>query len=303
MALTFLLGNHRSGTTWLYQLLAGTGRFSVLTAHHVIGWDAWTAWWAGRGPRPDDLALAERFAALGIARRQGDDVPLTPDLPEEYGYLLQNAGLGHGFSARSLPLLHEIAGHLAQDGRPVVLKNPWDYGNFRALAAAFPDARFVFIHRHPLRVIHSTAVMFRDMWARRDAYGALISRRYVRNWDTPWRKRIFTWLAGPGLGWVVDGIGLGVAAANRHYVAHIAELPPERRLSLRYEDLCAHPEQELARILRFCGVPDAAVPVPPRPIDRGLLPEVARRQARLGRAMGPYLAALGYGADGEVGPG
>ena len=35
----FIVGDHRSGTTVLYQLLASTGAFSVVTAYHVICYD------------------------------------------------------------------------------------------------------------------------------------------------------------------------------------------------------------------------------------------------------------------------
>jgi LPS sulfotransferase NodH len=32
----FIMGNHRSGTTWLHLLLAETGCFAYVTAFHVI---------------------------------------------------------------------------------------------------------------------------------------------------------------------------------------------------------------------------------------------------------------------------
>lgn len=35
----FILGLHRSGTTILYEMLASTGAFDVLTAWHVIEFD------------------------------------------------------------------------------------------------------------------------------------------------------------------------------------------------------------------------------------------------------------------------
>ena len=35
----FILGLHRSGTTWLSELLARSGGFNILTAEHVILFD------------------------------------------------------------------------------------------------------------------------------------------------------------------------------------------------------------------------------------------------------------------------
>ena len=83
--LTFILGNHRSGTTWLYQLLAETGRFSVLTAYHVITWGQEDA---------TEEGLATQLAAQGITARTGDGVAVSPSLPEEYCYIL-NLSLIH----------------------------------------------------------------------------------------------------------------------------------------------------------------------------------------------------------------
>ena len=289
----FILGNHRSGTTWLYQLLAETGHFSVLTASHVIDWPAWVAHRAG-GPVPDAAALAGRFQELGIAARQGDEVQISPDLPEEYCYLLNNAGLGSHSSRKGLPMMAQILDVLGADGRPVLLKNPWDYSHFPFLAATYPGARFIFIHRHPLRVIHSTARMFRDMWVAPDPYGLLVSARYGANWRGPVRRRIFQWLAGSGLSMVIEGIALGVAGANRGYVTRLPSLPEQRRISLRYEDLCLDPNAQLAEILRFCGLPQTHARVPPRPGDSPLLPQIQARAARFGRAMGPYMTLHRY---------
>lgn len=127
----FLLGNHRSGTTWLYQLLAATGRFGVLTAFHVVEW-----------PR----IAAARMTALGVRTREVDRVEVTPDLPEEYGYILANAGYPSWLRPRGLPLPEQVIDVVARfaPGRPVLLKNPWDSGNLRTVARLFLQAPYVF---------------------------------------------------------------------------------------------------------------------------------------------------------------
>jgi hypothetical protein len=300
MSVTFILGNHRSGTTWLYQLMAATGAFSVLTAHHVIAWPQWQAWARGDGAVPDRAEMALRFERSGARVRIDDGVPLSPDLPEEYGYILNNAGMGSRLTRHNAPLLRSMIDVLARDGRPVLLKNPWDYGNFRMLHAMFPDARFVFIHRHPWRVVHSLSHMFQTLFVARDPYSALLSQRYVRNWDTPWRRRLFQWLAGPGFGWTLEGVAFGIAAANRHYTAQISTLPAGRSVALRYEDLCAEPEHELARVLQFCAVNPTVPAVPPRRGDRSIHPLVLARAPRLALSMKVYFRQFGYAVDGGV---
>ncbi len=82
----FLLGLHRTGSTWLHAMLARTGCFRVVTAHHVICWEEYTN--GVRDRRPSRERLAARFQKLGLTDRGIDAVEVSPDLPEEYGFIL-----------------------------------------------------------------------------------------------------------------------------------------------------------------------------------------------------------------------
>ncbi|MDG1484572.1 MAG: sulfotransferase [Myxococcota bacterium] len=292
--LTFILGNHRSGTTWLYQLLAETGLFSVLTAFHVITW--------GRdGASP--AALGRQLTDQGITARKGDGIAVSPSLPEEYCYILNNHGFKSWLTPESLPLFSQILTVL-EDGRPILLKNPWDYAHFPFLAQAFPDARFVFIHRHPFRVIQSAVGVFRAIWSRQqDGYVALLSRRYRRLWANPLTRLIFRWLGTGALGLDVRSISGGVASANQHYVEHHGILDASRRISLRYEDLCADPAGQLQRIFDFLDL--GAIPAlqtPPRPRASVLMPELSRQAHTLSTKMTGYFSLMGYRPDGTADP-
>ncbi len=291
-----ILGNHRSGTTWLYRLLAETGRFSVLTAWHVIAWDrvADRARWTPEAEAADREALRARMAELGIARRRGDGVPISPELPEEYGYILNNAGTGSWVRPRNLELFRAVCARL-DDGRPVLLKNPWDYANFTWLHRNVPGIRFVFIHRHPARVVQSAVRALRLLWEERDAYTALLSRRYVRLWRSPARRRLLQWFTRRSGGLDLRVIAGGVAMANRAWVARRGALPEGVAVDLRYEDLCADPTGTVADLLDRLGIDGGAPPrTAARPSGGPLLPEVARRARWIARRNRAYLDAHGY---------
>ncbi len=291
--LTFILGNHRSGTTWLYQLLAETGRFSVLTAFHVITWGEADA-------RPE--ALSRLLTEQGITARKGDGVAVSPSLPEEYCYILNNQGHDSWLTPGSLGLFSQILTAL-DDGRPILLKNPWDYAHFPFLAATFPEARFVFIHRHPFRVIQSAVGVFRAIWSEQDGYVTLLSRRYRRLWANPITRLIFRWLGTGVMALDVRSVAAGVREANQHYVEHCDALPADRRVSLRYEDLCEDPSGQLQRIFDFLDL--GALPAtatPPRPRAEALLPELQRQTGRLAVQMSAYLSRMGYRPDGGTDP-
>lgn len=293
--LYFLLGNHRSGTTWLYQLLAESGHFSVLTAWHVIEWDR-----ISRGDPPPRAELAERMSELGIARRQVDNVVISPGLPEEYCYILANAGKGSALTSANRPLLDAIIARLAseQPGRPVLLKNPWDYGNFLTLAREYPQARFIFLHRHPLRVIHSAIQVTCALWAGRpaDEYVLMLSKRYAM-----WRRNrlasaFFNWLTSGSLGILARMVAFTVTVANRAYAERVPSFPASRWIELKYEDLAARPDQELARILGFVGVePPAGIQTASRAASGTLRVEVAALGSSLARNLALYYSRMGYG--------
>ncbi|MFT5681851.1 MAG: hypothetical protein ACI8RZ_002769 [Myxococcota bacterium] len=292
--LTFILGNHRSGTTWLYQLLSETGRFSVLTAFHVITWGQDGA---------DPAALHRQLTDQGITARKGDGVAVSPSLPEEYCYILNNHGHKSWLTPEGLPLFAQILDAL-NDGRPILLKNPWDYAHFPFLAATFPDARFVFIHRHPFRVIQSAVGVFRAIWSKQqDGYVSLLSQRYRRLWANPVTRAIFRWLGTGALALDVRSVAAGVVSANQHYVAHHAALDASRRISLRYEDLCDDATGQLQRIFDFLDLgPIPPLSTPPRPRSSTLMPELSRQTDALSSKMAAYFALMGYRPDGTAAP-
>ena len=44
---------------------------------------------------------------------------------------------------------------LSGNDKPLLLKNPYDFANFLFIKQMFPSAKFVFIHRNPLKTISS----------------------------------------------------------------------------------------------------------------------------------------------------
>ena len=88
----FIIGDHRSGTTLLYQLLAKTECFNVVNTYHVICYDEIVANHALGCEQAAQGALADLLAARGLLNRVIDDVQVSPDLPEEYGFVLRHVG-------------------------------------------------------------------------------------------------------------------------------------------------------------------------------------------------------------------
>src|SRR5690242_17977459 len=105
----FIMGDHRSGTTLLYQLLAQTGHFNVVTAYHVIYYGEIVSNYLNGTEAEAKRALSRRLADHGQTDRLFDDVSVTPDLPEEYGFVLSNRHSGQGrLDPQTLPTFVEL---------------------------------------------------------------------------------------------------------------------------------------------------------------------------------------------------
>jgi len=299
----FITGPHRSGTTFLYSLLQATGRVNVVTAYHVLRSDELlTHHLAGKS----ELArkeLAAELLAVGVLDRVIDGIPVSTDMPEEYGFVL-----GHGKPVAVLPenlsrfsTFCRKVQYTSQPDRPLLLKNPWDFSNSLFIKQHFPTAKFLYLHRHPARTLNSQLRAARSMLADQNPYVSLLSPRYGRLFNRP------ITLAIARLFWA-SRHNLGARLLARAYVQNCSRASQERRalpagdrFDVSYERLCSSPNNTIAEILDWLSVnstelPDLARNVSPR--SGGILPEIERLQPRLATALQEYYKEFGYTSGG-----
>src|SRR4051812_34666393 len=87
----FIIGDHRSGTTLLYQMLAATGHFNVVTAYDVIQYDSLLQAHLDGKTDQAKSKLNYEFAAVGLTDRVIDGVRVSADLTEEYGFVIDDS--------------------------------------------------------------------------------------------------------------------------------------------------------------------------------------------------------------------
>jgi hypothetical protein len=295
----FIMGHARSGTTILYQLLVATERFNWVSAYHVIDYDS-LLWHHVNGRTAEaKRALEARFASLGIPAARFDGVGIAADSPEEYGFALTD---GHvlRLAPRTADRFDELCRkvqRLGVGGRPLLLKNPWDYASFPWIKARWPRARFVFLHRNPAHVVGSMLAGLDTLLAERNAYHALVARFYDRLWQRPRALALVRLALSPRLGLGRQLVGWHVRRTARAFVRHVGELPAADRVSVRYEDVCRDPAREVARILDALGLEPN-----PHPCYRDLVrpPRTPRPTSEDERSilrklrLRPYLAYCGY---------
>jgi hypothetical protein len=256
--LVFIMGDHRSGTTLLYQSLINTGAFDYTSAYHIVAADELLRNRIEGTEAAVKAALSEEFERYVGSDRVIDGIPVSTETPEEYGFVLQNAGVGHHITARNLPYFRQFVakmGFLGDGSRPLLLKSPWDFGNFVPIHEWFPTAKFVFLHREPEAIISSKLRVVRTVLKGPNAYMAKLSRHYAQMVEKPWIGAALRWLVS--VNWVAKRMVRQSKGYVDYYFQNIAKIPESQRVELSYQGLCHSPNETIERILEAVGVESA----------------------------------------------
>ena len=308
-SLVFIMGCHRSGTTLLYHLLSGSGQFNVVTAYDVLKYDELLRNRV-EGLEGDVKDALDREIRAKQSDRLVDRLPVGAELPEEYRFVLaqevdkplrqmKNLIFSPHLTPETKDRFQELCRkkqYLSPASRPLLLKNPSDfYRNFEVVHRMFPDAKFIFLHRHPLQILNSLVVNWHLAFRQQSHYLSLLDRQYAELFEAPPIARFITravLTSRLGCGALLSGLIDGL----NHYLAHIGDLPAEHNVAIRYEDFCREPDLTLGRIGRFLQV-DLRSSVPEdviKPRHQPVLPVVRRCYARRARRLTDYLSHMGY---------
>ena len=300
------MGDHRSGTTLLYKLLDATGCFNIATAFHVILRDELLFHHMQGSTAAKQQELADLFAHKGLATRVFDGVGISPDMPEEYGFVLKGAGsrpqLTPGNAADLITFCKKIQ-FGAGNTRPLLLKNPWDYFlNFMVVKELFPTSKFIFIARHPTAVVNSQLRATRSLFQEKNEYVALVAAWYEQLYQAPIKRHMGRLLFSGFFDLGLRVVTRHVVKACEYFINQAAYLAEEDIVKIRYEDLCKTPGLVIDQILEMLGCektrePDYPALIQPRNIN--LLPEVRKSESQLSRKIKEYLAFWGYEASCE----
>lgn len=287
-----IVGPMRSGTTRLHRLLAGDRRFSHMRSFETIS----------PVPRPDFEEVLdgrrEDFRPILAARimkvarlanpRTLSIHPTGPYEPEEELGLLVASMWGMKHEAQwqvpsygrwcegesAVPAYRHMANLLRLVGwsqqvssiRPWILKTPQHMLDLDALLQVFPDARLIFTHRDPLKVVGSATSL---AWNQTILYSDHVDpARMGREWLRKTALQI-----------------------ERMRAAREA-IPPERMIDVQYDDMERDWRGTMERVYRFLEL-DMAPAVP-------AMEDYMRRASALKRRPHTYsLAEFGL-AEGDV---
>jgi hypothetical protein len=299
----FILGIHRSGTSILYKMLTATGGFNPVTAYHLINYDELLYNHHEKKEQIAKQRLTDSFLRNGLTDRGIDRLMITADFAEEYGFLLDAQTGQMRITQKNLVLFTELCKKIkfiAGNQKPILLKNPYDFPNFLYLRKVFPNARFVFIHRHPLKTISSTLHAIRTLLGEKNPYTAKLSRTYDQWYANPLLLQplrfIFHFLAEC----CVVVLTWNMKKSTRYYLRNIEKLSENEYISITYESLCDHPQETLQNLveklqLKTMQTTDAAALMNPRTVK--LDTAVQKLQSYINKSLREYCDLLGYTTD------
>lgn len=299
----FVMGDHRSGTTILYKVLGASGCFNIVTAYHIARFNQIIHDHLNGRTSAAKEEMDSYLSQRAMQDRGFDRVSVDANTPEEYGFILRNGGARPQLRTENVTDLVTLCQKLALtagNGKPILLKNPWDYfRNFLFVKQAFPDSKFIFIHRYPPQVINSQMTTMHSLLSARNEYVALVADWYDQLFHQPVRLALTRFMFSPrfdlGLRWAVRH----VQRATDYYMENAGRLPAADCVTVRYEDLCVDPNATVAGILQALqlhGRADINYADYIKARDVPLASELQRRWPRISHQMAAYLHTFGYEA-------
>lgn len=295
--LVFILGLHRSGTTLLYEMLGASGLFHIVTATDVIYYDSLATGLLTRDQASSELTA--RLHSHGLTNRVVDVVNINPQTPEEYGFILDNLRGGHSITPASFPVFEQVVDTLHRikgDDKPLLLKNPYDFGQGAVIKRLMPDAKLVYIHRNPLHVLSSFHRLIELAVKEPSPYLAMLSRRYAAMIESDFPMRVARAAFQSAERLAAVGVIKQTARLARGYLHSLSKLADHDRIEIRYEDLCANPNQTMASIFHHVGQSPPATDFAEMigKHQSRVAPQIARQRALILREFGSYASAVGY---------
>lgn len=244
---TFVIGHWRSGTTHLHYMLSRDPQFGYLTNYQA-------------------LFMRMSFIVDGVmdkvldhympATRPQDNIQMGAYEPAEEEQPLTNltdaSGMQTFFFPKSVEyfdkynlfkgitpkekrkwqkhysyMLKLIS--LANENKPLVLKNPHNTSRVKELLELYPNAKFIFIHRDPIDVFHSTRHLFNKM----------VKTQYLHDFSDEE---------------ITDRIIYAYKSTLEKYIKDRPLIPEENLVEISYKDLEENPIDTLQGIYNSLGI-------------------------------------------------
>ena len=245
----FIVGHWRSGTTLLHQLMSRDPRFcypdfgQIAAPNDILGWIQHLYRYlisqilpADRGydrvkldlnaPQEEEIALAG-LNPLSYYRAYYFPSEMTRHFDESVLFKGVEPREKEDFEHAYVTLAKTLT--LASGGRRLLFKNPSSTARLALLKAAFPGAKFIYIHRNPYEVFCSSLSRYPRLMA------------------------AFAWQSYEGIDYR-EMVFYKYSELLRSYLAQVESIPETDRVETSFEAVTSRPEVEIRRIYTHLGI-------------------------------------------------
>ncbi len=253
----FILGLHRSGTSILYKMLTATGCFNPVTAYHLIKYNQLLHNYINKKEEIAKNELTDLMKQQGQMDRGIDRLEITADFAEEYGFLLGHTTIQMNITSKNVSLFRDLCKKIqfiSANNKPILLKNPYDFPNFLYIKKSFPNAKFVFIHRHPFKTLSSTIKAIRLLLSNKYPYTSQLFKIYNILFENPLilslSRMCFSKFSVFGMILLTNDS----SKALRYYLKNIKLLSEQDYVFITYEELCKNPKNNIEKIMQSLDI-------------------------------------------------
>lgn len=281
-------------------MIQSTGEFNSLTTYHVMQYKRLIYNKINKIQTEAKKGLNDFFIQNDQHDRGIDRLEMEADLPLEYAFLINKGYLFSSLNGKNIEKFKEVCKKIQfveDNNKKLLLKNPWDFSNFLFIKEKIPDAKFVFIHRHPYPVMNSSLKALRTLTTQKTVYSEMISPTARQLAENPALNTLARFLLWPHFPSVLPIIVEHHARQTRYFLKNIDKLKKHEFVNIKYEELCSKPVDAMEKIVNLLDLEEKNLKrfekfIKPRNLK--ISEEVKHMKGYIYKRMKPYCNFLDY---------
>lgn len=238
-------------------MLGETKLFNIFTMYHLLNYDELIYNHINKLEEKKKKEFNDFLIKKGITNRKTDNILVSSDYEQEYVYFFSQRNLPLILSKKNKELFENLCKKIkfiSENDNPILMKNPYDFPNFLYIKKIFPEAKFVFIHRNPLEVISSTMRLWQTRLKNKDEFTVLYSKQYEKAYNNKLSLFLMRLYYASFFPFGIFEVIWRCRKGCKYYLKNIKCLSKEDFISIKYEDLCAGPNNVIGNILEFLNL-------------------------------------------------
>ena len=191
--------------------------------------------------------------------REIDRLEITPEFPEEYGFILANKTRNAKINDENLQQFIELCTKIqfiSDQNKPILMKNPFDFSNFLYIKKKFPVSKFILIHRNPIRTLNSQLKAMRTLLKKKSHYMARLSQEYDKIFDNRILLSLYRLIYSSYTPYRTITAMRRMIKETDNFLDNINYLEFNKDyINVKYEDLCQFPQKTIIKIMKFLDIP------------------------------------------------